>query len=397
MAQAKRTTTAKKNGSNGTKVRSRAKAPKFDASVLTKKTPSSAIMNSTFPPPKPAYSGEPLYVGIDLGTSQTAMSTSTGMRLVMPTYVGYSKDMISKELTGSKTLFGEQALKHRLSVNLVRPLAKGVIQQNGAVDKNKNLLAVQQLLKHMLKQVKPKSGQPIYAVIGAPARASINSQKILVDSGKNVMDAVMIVSEPFSVAYGMDVLDRALVIDIGAGTTDLCRLHGTMPDADDQITLDTAGDYVDEKLSELIAKKYPEAQFNTNMIRAFKEKNGFVSKQTDNLIVKLPVKGKPTEFDITAELRKSCKSIVPGMIKAIAKLISSYDPEFQEDIRSRIILAGGGSKMIGLDKLIEEGMEELGGGKVTRVDEPVYAGANGALKMAKRMPAKYWKSLAVAA
>ncbi|MBA7650481.1 hypothetical protein ES703_58287 [subsurface metagenome] len=38
-------------------------------------------------------------------------------------------------------------------------------------------------------------------------------------------------------------------------------------------------------------------------------------------------------------------------------------------------------------------MEELGGGRVTRVEEPVFAGANGALKMAQRMPRHFWKVL----
>ena len=33
-----------------------------------------------------------------------------------------------------------------------------------------------------------------------------------------------------------------LVIDIGAGTTDLCRMHGTMPEDADQETFDVAGD-----------------------------------------------------------------------------------------------------------------------------------------------------------
>jgi len=45
--------------------------------------------------------------------------------------------------------------------------------------------------------------------------------------------------------------------------------------------------------------------------------------------------------------------------------------------------------MIGLPDLIEKGMEEVGGGKVTRIDEPVFAGANGALWLAKRMPERY--------
>jgi len=39
--------------------------------------------------------------------------------------------------------------------------------------------------------------------------------------------------------------------------------------------------------------------------------------------------------------------------------------------------------MIGLPDLIEKGMEEVGGGKVTWIDEPVFAGANGALRFGK--------------
>jgi len=49
--------------------------------------------------------------------------------------------------------------------------------------------------------------------------------------------------------------------------------------------------------------------------------------------------------------------------------------------------------MIGLPMLIEEAMAELGGGSVTRVDEPLFAGSNGALKMAQRMPRHFWQVL----
>ena len=86
-------------------------------------------------------------------------------------------------------------------------------------------------------------------MIGAPARASIASKRILIDAARGVLDAVMIVSEPFAVAYGIGTLDQALIIDIGAGRVDLCRLHGTLPEEQDQITLDEAGDYVDGSCS----------------------------------------------------------------------------------------------------------------------------------------------------
>jgi len=62
-------------------------------------------------------------------------------------------------------------------------------------------------------------------------------------------------------------------------------------------------------------------------------------------------------------------------------------------LRNNVIVCGGGSQMQGLRKLIETGLTELGGGRVTLVDEPVYAGANGALKIAREMPANYWELL----
>ena len=56
--------------------------------------------------------------------------------------------------------------------------------------------------------------------------------------------------------------------------------------------------------------------------------------------------------------------------------------------------AGGCSQIHGLDRAIEEGMLEiLGGGRVIRIEEPIYGGANGALKIAHDMPEEYWEKL----
>lgn len=341
----------------------------------------------------PASRGKPLFVGIDLGTSRASIAASNGVREVVPTYVGYPRDNISQELLGMEPLFGNMAIKHRLSVDLIRPLAHGVIRNDDGKSQNRNLLAAQQLVRHLLKLAQPNNNEPVYGVIGAPARASIASKRVLIDAARGILDAVMIVSEPFTVAYGLNILDRALVIDIGAGTIDLCRLHGTLPEEEDQITLDKAGDFVDEKLSSLIKEKYPDAQYNSNMIRSLKEQYGFVSENSDRISAHFPVQGRPKDFDVTNELRTACRSIVPGIIESIAQLIATYDPEFQEAIRSNVILAGGGSQMTGLSALIAEGMEELGGGRVTCVEEPIFAGANGALKMAQRMPEHFWQVL----
>ena len=203
----------------------------------------------------------------------------------------------------------------------------------------------------------------------------------------------MLVSEPFSVAYGMDRMSDVLVIDIGAGTTDMCRMHGTMPTAEDEITLPVAGDAVDQKLHELIMAKHPNAQLTVNMCKVLKEQYGYVSDTKDKIEVMIPVNGKPTPHDITVEMKQACEILVQPILAGIFKLVATFNPEFQQRIRDNIILSGGGGLMRGLNKRIEDGMDPVGGGHVTVVEEPLYAGANGALQLATDMPSEYWQQL----
>jgi rod shape-determining protein MreB len=203
----------------------------------------------------------------------------------------------------------------------------------------------------------------------------------------------MIVSEPFTVAYGMEKMSDVLVIDIGAGTTDLCRMHGTVPTEEDEISYTIAGDAVDQKLWELIMERYPKAQLTTNMCKQFKEQYGVVSDARDRVEVMIPIEGTPTAHDITAELKQACEILVAPIVEGIRRLVASFNPEFQEKLRHNVILSGGGGLLDGLNKRIEDAMSVIGGGRVTVVEEPLYAGANGALQLAVDMPGEYWQQL----
>jgi rod shape-determining protein MreB len=333
-----------------------------------------------------------LYLGIDLGTSRTSVSASNGVRETVASYVGYPKDVVARKLLQKDVLFGDEAQDKRLSLDFYRPLAHGVIKSDK--DSEKNLKAAADLLGEIIRRARPRKDELVYAVIGAPAQASINNKEAILKAAREHVDSVMLCSEPFSVAYGLDMLDDTLVIDIGAGTTDLCRMHGTMPDDADQLTNTFAGDHVDETLSKLIREKHPEAQFTIQMIKQIKEKHSNVADNMPAVVVNFPVKGKPTPFDITDIVRTSCRSIVPPMVEAIGELIGSFDPEFQDRLKNRVLLGGGGSQIRGLDVELERQMHlNLGGGRVLKVEEPIYGGANGALKIAHDMPAEYWEKL----
>jgi rod shape-determining protein MreB len=337
-----------------------------------------------------------LYLGIDLGTSRTTVSASNGVRESIASYVGYPRDVVSRKLLKKEKLFGEEAISKRLALDLYRPLGNGVIKDsdNGGAESEANLRAARDLIAEIIRRARPRDDELVYAVIGAPAQASIRNKEAILAAARESVDSVMLCSEPFSVAYGLDWLEDVLVIDIGAGTTDLCRMHGTMPEESDQITIAAAGDAVDRLLMKKLEKSCPGAQFTIQMVKAIKERHSAVFDNMEPVIVKLPVAGKPTPFDITDDMREACRSIIPPIVEGLGKLIATFDPEFQERLKNRVLLAGGGCQIRGLALAIEAEMEErLGGGRVMLIEEPVYGGANGALKIAHDMPADYWEKV----
>ncbi len=341
-------------------------------------------------------------VGIDLGTSRTVIACDNGIRAFVPSFVGYAKDAVTEKMLGKKIVFGSEALKYKMGLDLYKPIENGVISYSNESDENnkeyqKALEVSRELLKHVISlaiQDEKSDDLIIRGVVGAPALASLNNKKAILNITKGILQDVLVVSEPFTVAYNMGFLYNALIIDIGAGTVDLCRMHGTIPSEEDQITSLLAGDHIDRTLLTLVQKKYPKANLTVNMIKRFKEENAFVSAQGEKVTINIPVQGKPITYDVTAELRQACREIVPDIVAGIKKLVAGFDPEFQNELKGNIILAGGGSQIVGLKKEIETYMQKtLGYGRVIKIEEPLFAGANGALMLAKDMPDEYWDEI----
>ncbi len=330
------------------------------------------------------------HVGIDLGTSRTSIATSTGKRLTTRTCVGYAKDVIAQKRFGKPFLLGDTALDNRLALNMVWPLAEGVICED-----EKALEATSLILQNIIDEALPekKAGDQIYAAIGVPAQASITNKKAIIDTTRSVLSKVLIVSEPFSVAYSIDRFDECLIIDIGAGTTDLCRMHGAMPEAEDQTTLKVGGNFLDQQITQAILARYPDVQLSAQIIRRIKEKYGYVSEKSDPIVVTLTEKGIPKEYEITDILRECCLQLTDPISQAMQQLVGSFDPDFQARLRQNIIVAGGGSRLKGIDIALEKSLSPYGGGEAICVQDAEYCGAIGALKMCLEMPPEYWEQL----
>lgn len=335
---------------------------------------------------------EVLSVGIDLGTSRSVVSASNGKRRWVESYVGWPRDFVARKMLGKRVLFGEEALDHRMSVNLVRPLANGVIQEGS----ERNEESVQELIGHLIAMVEPRDGQKVHAAVGVPAEALKVNRLAIKRAVSSFADRLIVVSEPFAVAYGMNALDNAMVIDIGAGTVDFCIMHGTMPREEDQRSLLTAGDYVDARLLALLSEQYPESSFTLNMVRRWKEKHAHVGTVRRKVQVQVPTRGRMETLEIGREIRCACESILPAIAETAMELVARFDPEFQESIRQNIILAGGGSQIEGLEDALAEAVREYAPCRFGRVDDALHAGADGALALAQDMPSEYWEEIATA-
>src|SRR5512137_27271 len=330
-----------------------------------------------------------LFVGIDLGTSRSAISSSNSIQEWIESYAGWPRDFIAEQVVGKPVLFGGEALQHRLSLDLCKPLERGIIKEG--IESSER--AVKEIIRHLIHLAKPRADQKIHAVVGVPADSLKVNKLAIRKAVVNYVHGLMVVSEPFAIAYGMNLLDNALIIDIGAGTVDFCIMHGTIPSEEDQKTIFTAGDSIDEHLFNSLKEKYPNSKFNKNMVRLFKEQFSFVRDINEEIRVELPVNGKPVMHDIKEEIRRACESMLPSLVETTTEMIARFDPEFQMKIKNNIVLAGGGSLIRGIAGYLQDALKEYGTCKVTCVVDPLFAGSDGALKLAQDMPEKYWEQL----
>jgi rod shape-determining protein MreB len=337
---------------------------------------------------------ETICVGIDLGTSRSSISASNGQRHVVDSYVGWPLDMVARKVIKKHVLIGADALENRSMLDLRRPLENGVIKDWSERDAH----AVRELLGHLVSLIGTHENgkqHKLRAVVGVPAEAMQTSRLRLRTAMDGIAETVMLVSEPFAVAYGTEALLHAMVIDIGAGTADICVMQGRYPTEDDQRTLPNAGDSIDQRLFRSLQEHHPQAQFSIHTVRAWKEKWSFVGEPKRRVVVMTAADGKPVEIDITDDLRAACESIVAPIAETVRELLSRVEPEYQQRVLDNIVLAGGTSLIDGLPDALKSAFSELGKAQITLVHDPVFAGSDGGLAIARDASDEDWQKLSL--
>ncbi len=93
---------------------------------------------------------EQLLLGIDFGTSRTAVMSNRGYKKITRSIVGYPKDIIGIKFLGKAQVFGDEALKSRSALTMYHPLEDGVVREASEKDYN----AALELLKYVINEAK---------------------------------------------------------------------------------------------------------------------------------------------------------------------------------------------------------------------------------------------------
>ena len=206
----------------------------------------------------------------------------------------------------------------------------------------------------------------------------------------------MLSSSPFNIAYSTSCLNDTLVIDFGAGTTNLALINGSYPRDDDERSLPIGSESIDHELVRLISASQPGTELSLNTARRVKEKYGCLLEPTDSAVVKHIPSASPDvkiDLNVTEHVRNACRQIVPAIVNAVRDLTSKLDEPQRRRVLSNVQLAGGGTQLKGFAKLLQDNLADLGGAKVTLVSDAVFAAAAGALKLAMNLPVADWQRL----
>jgi len=338
--------------------------------TTTLEKPAASATTPTTPPTRKT-DRKVILVGFDLGTNKSCVlagptgSNDLTVTKIVPSLVGYVKDgIVDGIIAGNATiLFGEDAQKNFLHVNLVAPMGRGVVANSDAA---------RDFFRHMRGLVDPTGTAEIRAVIGVPANAEEDAREDIRTCAAGVFDRVLLIPEPFLAALGyrddsrlnqpnyVDPVINSLFIDIGAGTSDLCLIQGYFPSRDDQICIDFAGDAIDTLIHEEIDRGYPGNGLTLHTVREIKENHSYagpVRKPTD---VKVIIGGKARVLELGEILARSCNTLIDRIYPALTTLITRASSDSVVQLLQNIIITGGGSQIRGIDTVLQKRLEDDG-------------------------------------
>jgi len=296
-------------------------------------------------------------LGVDLGTANTfILVKGKGVVVREPTVIARKKK--SKDLLAVGGKAKKMLGKNPDNIEVVKPLVDGVIS---------DFDATVSMLKHYFREIHtsvgfmPKLARP-NVLVGIPAGVTEVEKRAVQDAALSAgARKAMLIEEPMAAAIGSGIsvekADGQLMVDIGGGTTEIAviSLGGIVINR----SLRIAGEEMNQAIIKFARLKHglllgettaEEVKISIGSATELEKAKSFVVRGRDM------EKGLPRSLKVrSVEVRETLASVVQEIIGAIADTIEETPPELVADIlKHGIVMAGGGSKLFGIDKVISE-------------------------------------------
>lgn len=296
-------------------------------------------------------------LAIDLGTSNTLIHVSgKGIVVREPTVVARRKK--SKDLLAVGSEAKKMLGKTPQDVEVIRPLADGVIA---------DFDAAAAMLKHYFNEIHshvgllPRLIRP-RVLIGIPGGVTEVEKRAVQDAAVTAgARSAHLVEEPLAAALGagIDITkpDGHLLVDIGGGTTEIAviSLSGIVINR----SLRTAGEEMSQAIVNAVRLSHgmllgeataEEVKISIGSAAGLDKEKVFVVRGRDM------GKGLPRSLKLkSVEIREVLAPVIQEIVAAINDVLEETPPELMADIlKHGIVLAGAGSQLYGIDKVISE-------------------------------------------
>ena len=322
-------------------------------------------------------------MAIDLGTANTVVYVrNKGILLNEPSVVAVKANTDHVLAAGKKAK--EMLGKTPENIVACRPMRDGVIA---------NFKLTESMLRHFIRVIHNDRRTLVRPrmIIGVPSGITQVEKRAVEDSAKQAgAREVYTIMEPMAAAIGagLPVQDPCgnMIVDIGGGTTEVavislksvvyCRSIRVGGDEMDRAIVN----YVKRKYNLLIGERTAERvkiEVGAAILDG-KETRQSVDVKGRDLVSGVPKTVKLTSSEVNEALLEIIASIVEGVLVAL----ENTPPELSAALVDKgITMAGGGSLLRGLDKLLSKET----GLPVTLAKEPLFCVVNGAGKVLEEL------------
>ena len=291
-------------------------------------------------------------LAIDLGTATSLVFVKgRGIVLCEPSVVAIQRGSMKVLAVGeeAKRMIGRTPG----NISAIRPMKDGVIA---------DFEVTEAMLRYFIKKAQPRKLNKPLVVVAIPSGITEVEKRAVRDSALRAgAREVYLVEEPKAAAIGVGLPIHEpggnMVVDIGGGTTEMAviSLDGVVVSKSIRI----AGDEMDQAAIEHLRKAY-NLMIGERTAEEIKIRIGSAYPLDEEMTMEVRgrdlVTGLPKTITITSEeIREALAEPIRVIVESVRLTLEKTPPELSADLIDRgIVLAGGGSLLRGLDKMIAE-------------------------------------------